>query len=198
MKTYQFTATDFECYPENPKTEGLRNVLVNLGAMEFQAVCKSPENSYQLVPAFDKSFKARLADLGYKPFDFKLGDGLKKEYDCAFTIGPSTVVFEIEKANWEKVFFDLLKCHMYLKFKAHFAIIVLPKNWVHKRGEKSLFDIMKLRYAQSLQFGMGTPVLFGRILFLGYTVNFNGVRFSSVMRNQIREECRTHFSSQQH
>ena len=40
---------------------------------------------------------------------------IKKEYDFAFSFAGKLIVVEVEKANREKILYDYLKFHMYLK-----------------------------------------------------------------------------------
>jgi len=115
MKTYQFTATDFECYPKKSERKGYERCSWVLEA-EFQSELHRFTKQLPVIARFRRAFhRTTLLLYPHKPFDLILADELEKEYDCAFEINFARVVFEIEKANWEKVYYDLLKCHMYLK-----------------------------------------------------------------------------------
>ncbi len=92
----------------------------------------------------------------------------------------------MEKANREKILYDILKCHMYLSGDAAFALLVLPKNYPHRHGEWDLFATGVARYRQCLDFGFGTPKTFDRILIVGYEqATADGERLTGQIRSRL-------------
>ena len=189
----ELTARDFEAFP--PNTTGHRELwpcLSRLEEVHFPgSVGKS--NSNQITLQFDDRLQKALIGLGATPTEFELSGSILKEYDFALTIDGHRVVVEVEKANREKILYDILKCHMYLNSGADFALLVLPKNYPHRHGEWDLYGMGMTRYGQCLQYGFGTREVFDRILLLGYEqATGSGERMTSEVRRRLIDQ---HLSS---
>ncbi len=143
-------------------------------------------NNNQITTNFDDRFRDALSGLGATERGLSLPDGVAKKHDFAFDFAGHRVVVEVEKANREKILYDILKCHMYLSGDAAFALLVLPKNCPHRHGEWNLFATGVDRYRQCLDFGFGTPEVFDRILIVGYEQwTAQGAKFSSKERSHM-------------
>ncbi|MBK7034421.1 MAG: hypothetical protein IPH49_14420 [Ignavibacteria bacterium] len=81
-------------------------------------------------------------------------DDVPQELDFAFSFDGCNVAVEIEKANREKFLRDP-RCHIYLKAGAHFALVVLPRNYAHKHGVWDLFKFGIERYNECPTYGFG-------------------------------------------
>lgn len=63
---------------------------------------------------------------------------------------------------------DNLKCHMYLRPGADFAMVALPKNYSHTHGVWNLIALGARRFQESLTYGFGAPGTFDRTLLVGF------------------------------
>lgn len=130
-------------------------------------------------------FESLLAH-GGQAAELDLPPEVVKEYVFAFSFAKKLVVAEVEKANRDKILYDFLKFHMYLRHGADFALLILPKNYSHRGGEWNLFDWGTTRYKQSLEFGFGSPSIFQRILVIGYEqFTIEGAILNSKLRAQL-------------
>lgn len=144
----------------------------------------------------DDALISNFNGAGQKAVLLTLPDDVAKKADFVTSIAGQTVVFEIEKANWEKIFYDFLKFHIYFAAGAHSAVILAPCGWAHQSGEKDVFQIACDRYDQALKYGMGTKNQFDRILIAGFRQYFDGRPYDGKQRNSFREECAKYFARQ--
>lgn len=164
----ELIARNFELFPKN--TTAYRELCpLLLACKEVRFPYSIGEtNSNQFTFGFDDKLKTQLIACGAVETQLEMPAEIKKEYDFAFLFAGRLVVVEVEKANREKILYDYLKFHMYLKSGADFSILFLTKNYAHRLGEWDLFDWGVKRYRQCLEFGFGNSKLFDRILLVGY------------------------------
>ena len=179
-------ARRFEAYPATSSAfDALRPLLDRFDEVRFSGRI-AETNSNQVTLDFDDRLRDVLCGLGATEAELSLPDGVAKEYDFAFDFAGHRVAVEVEKANREKILYDILKCHMYLSGDAAFALLVLPKNYPHRHGEWNPFATGVARYRQCLNFGFGTPETFDRILIVGYEqATADGERLTGQIRSRL-------------
>ena len=170
MTTFPVYANNFEIYPKDGEASRHLAPLFNgLSRIDFSFRVNDPAmNQGQMTSDFDTALERALQGGGATPFDLPLPPAVPQELDFAFTFGECTVAVEIEKANREKILRDFLKCHIYLHSGAHFAVVVLPRNYAHKHGVWNLFAFGVERHNECRTYGFGTADKLGRILLLGF------------------------------
>ena len=161
--TFDFETTQLFFYPEKIANSTIIAVLNGILPIHFTMACRSTKNSCELKSDFDEAIQQQLVSSGLKPFQIRLPSGIEKKEDFGLEIESIKVIFEIEKANWEKIFYDLFKAHIYLRSGADCFVLMLPLSWGHSGGTKSLFEIAKTRLQQSLEFGYGDVELMKKI-----------------------------------
>ena len=182
-------AAQFEIYPrEGAAFTHLAPLLTGLDCLDFMVQVVDPAaNQGQITSKFDSALEAKLLSLGATSLNLALPD-IRQQVDFTFSFKGKKVAVESEKANREKILRDFLKCHMYFHAGADFALVVLPKNWAHRKGVWDLFDFGVQRFAECRKFGFGTDDKFSRILLLGYTQSeaATGQPLSQKTRNAMR------------
>ncbi len=190
MSTFPAYAANFELHPKEGEAARHLAPLVNgLGRIDFAFRVDDPTvNQGQMDSDFDARLEAALRSRGATPMNLALPVGVPQESDFAFTFGGRTVAVEIEKANREKILRDFLKCHIYLHAGAHFAVVVLPRNYAHKHGEWNLFQFGVERYDECRTYGFGLPDKLGRIALLGFDQHeaFTNRLLTKAIREQWR------------
>lgn len=179
-------ARRFEVYPATSSAFGaLRPLLERCDEVRFSGRI-GEKNNNQITLDFDDRLRDTFCGYGAIETELSLPDGVAKEYDFAFDFAGHRVAVEVEKANREKILYDILKCHMYLSGDAAFALLVLPKNYPHRHGEWDLFATGVARYRQCLDCGFGTPETFDRILIVGYEqATADGERLTGQVRSRL-------------
>ena len=188
----QLIAREFECYPMGGSAHRLLFPLVNrLGELPFTGSV-GQKNSGQ----WDSDLDDRLADRfckmsGVARLEIPMPT-IKKTFDFAFCRKEQKVVVEVEKANWEKVLYDFLKAHMYFAAGADFAMVFVPKNYVHSgKSPKKSFQQARQRYDHCVEYGFGTPESLGKILLVGYEVALgDGRTLTPTLRKHYITEAR--------
>jgi len=170
MATFPAFLGNFETYPREGLAYGLLSPLLGqLKRVDFVLRVVDPlKNQGQMDSNLDQSLESSLLALGASSADWALPDLVQQELDFAFKYADSIVAVEIEKANREKILRDILKCHMYLRFGADFAVVALPRNYPHKHGVWDLFDFGVQRLKECNAYGFGTAENLGRVLLLGF------------------------------
>jgi hypothetical protein len=170
MTTFPSYATNFELHPKDGEAAQHLAQLVNgLGLIDFAFRVDDPtKNQGQLESDFDAKLESVLLSRGARPYNLALPAGVPQELDFAFSFGDHNVAVEIEKANQDKILRDIPKSHIYLHAGAHFAIVVLPRNYAHKHGVWNLFEFGIERYDECRTYGFGSPDKLGRIALLGF------------------------------
>lgn len=170
MTAFSAYASNFELHPkEGEASRHLAPLVTGFGRIDFTFRVYDPTvNQGQMESDFDAKLETALRSRGATPFNLPLPTGVPQELDFAFTYGGRAVAVEIEKANREKILRDILKCHIYLHAGAHFAVVVLPRNYAHKHGVWNLFEFGVGRYDECRTYGFGSPDKLGRIALLGF------------------------------
>lgn len=193
MTTFVAYASNFEFYPRNSEVyRYLAPLLAKLNRIDFAFRVDDPSvNKGQMVSDFDAAFENALLVGGAAPFELRLPPDIPQKLDFAFAFGGRSVAVEIEKANREKILRDILKCHMYLRAGADFAIIALPKNYSHTHGIWNLLEFGAQRFRECLTYGFGTADMLGRILLLGFEqfVSSTNAPLSRKSRLDMRERA---------
>ena len=190
MTTFPAYAANFELHPKEGEAARHLAPLVNgLGRIDFAFRVDAPTvNQGQMDSDFDARLEAALRSRGATPMNLALPAGVPQDLDFAFTFGGRTVAVEIEKANREKILRDFLKCHIYLHAGAHFAVVVLPRNYAHKHGEWNLFQFGVERYDECRTYGFGSTDKLGRIALLGF--DQHEASTNRLLTKAIREQWR--------
>ena len=182
----ELIACRFEAYPATSSAFGaLRPLLDRCDEVRFSGRI-GEKNNNQVTLDFDDRLRDTFCGHGATETELSLPDGVAKEYDFAFDFAGHRVAVEVEKANREKILYDILKCHMYLSGDAALALLVLPKNYPHRHGEWDLFATGVTRYRKCLDYGFGTPETFDRILIVGYEqATADGERLTGQVRSRL-------------
>ena len=192
---FDFETTRLVFHPESFGNHAVSQALKITLPLRFKMTCKNSKNSCALNSNFDEMLQQRLVSAGFALFKPDLPPGLEKRSDFGFEIGGIKIVFEIEKANWEKIFYDIFKAHIYLKSGADFFVLMLPLAYGHANGTEPLFEIAKTRFEQSQKVGYGDPLLLKKILLVGFDQLYDGQEFSHVLRNKLRDISSNYFQS---
>lgn len=190
MTTFPAYATNFELHPKGSEAARHLAPLVNgLGRIDFAFRVNDPiANQGQMNSDFDTRLEDALRSHGAASHILALPADVPQELDFAFSFDGRNVAVEIEKANREKILRDILKSHIYLHAGAHFAVVVLPRNYAHKHGVWNLFEFGVERYDEWRTYAFGSPDKLGRIALLGFD------QYESTtnrrMTGAIREEMR--------
>ena len=171
MVTFPAFLGDFETYPKDGVAhEFLSTLLGQIKRVDYVLRVADPlANQGQMDSNLDDALESNILALqGVSSVVFQLPAGIPQELDFAFKYKERTIAVEIEKSNREKILRDILKCHMYLRSNAHFAIVALPKNYPHSHGVWNLFDFGVQRLKECNTYGFGTVENLGRILLLGF------------------------------
>jgi hypothetical protein len=170
MMTFPAYAANFELYPAHGEAaDHLAPLLKSLSRIAFTLRVADPGvNQGQMASDFDAALERALLGHGAEHMHVPLPPDIPQDLDFAFTFAGRSVAVEIEKANREKILRDLLKCHMYLRAGADYALIVLPTNYCHKLGVWNLFEFGSQRLAECRKYGFGTADKLNRILMLGF------------------------------
>lgn len=189
----ELTAHEFICHPEGiPAHTRLSPLIAQIGTLDYSGTI-GEKNSNQIDSDFDNQLAEWFRKMpGVRDAAFDM-PGVTKEFDFGFRYGNSSVVVEVEKANWEKVLYDFLKAHMYLAHGADFVLVFVPRHYVHAgKSPTRSFEKARRRYDQCLQYGFGSPEKFGRILLVSYDVRLrDGSVYSPAVRKQLIESARS-------
>lgn len=170
-----------------------RTLADALFPLEFQMICESAKNNYQLSSLFDDALIAKAMSIGVLNGNLQLPNDIAKEYDAVIKTKFGVVVVEVEKANWEKFLYDLLKAHVYLNHGAEYCCIILPENWAHQHGVKNVFQESSKRLDLARKYHCGDQRVLDRVFLIGFRQFWKGTLLSQGGREQIRDECRKQF-----
>lgn len=191
MNKINLAVDEIEIYSDSYLGDFLRDEINMLEGVQYSLECISRKNSYQLISDFDQVIENNFINNGAIQHSFIPSCNVSIEYDFSLEIGGSKVVFEIEKANKEKLLYDILKMHVYLEFGVDAAVLVCPKNWIHSGGSIDIFAIAKERLKLCKQFRMADPDKIKKILIVGFTQTHNGKKLGKQilkeMKNQFKE-----------
>ncbi len=173
----------------HPKESGLAKRLAPLFAHigEFSFPLSIAEkNSNQFSFEFDQSFEERLLALGASKASLSLPKEVIKKHDFAFNFAEETVVVEVEKSNSEKILYDFMKFHVYLRHGATAAVLVLPCNWPHRGGVVNMFQKAKQRYELCREHRFGSTEFFEKCLIVGYDqTHSDGRKLTRDLRTEL-------------
>ena len=190
MTTFPAYATNFELHPKDSQAARHLAPLVNrLGKVDFTFnVVDARVNQGQTDCDFDCALERELQARGANASNLLLPAGVPQELDFAFTFDGHSVAVEIEKANREKILRDILKSHIYLQAGAHYALVVLPRNYAHKHGVWNLFEFGVDRYNECCAYGFGSAEKLGRIALLGF--NQYEAKTDRLLTRAVRDQWR--------
>jgi len=154
MLKFNLNIRNIEMYPDEFTNEAFRNKIHELNDCHYSLTCKSSKNSYQLYSDFDEIISNQLISLGANQFQFSPNCNESIDFDFSLEIANTKAVFEVEKANKEKLLYDLLKMHIYLGSGAEVAVLICPTNWAHASATVDLFALAKERFNLCKNFGM--------------------------------------------
>jgi len=190
MSNITVRAQDFKVHALDSGTESpLARTLADLRPFVYQYIINAPSvNSGQMQSDFDDRLEEMILSQGAESVLFQCPPEIPQKLDFAFCFQGDVVAVEVEKSNREKILRDILKAHMYLDCGAHYALIVLPRNYPHAHGVWNLFDFGVRRYDECARHGFGTADKLGRILLLGFTQvdPITGRPLDTVWREQMR------------
>jgi len=191
--------------PQHPPKlcECIADVVKATQGMLFHGIIKSPANNYQIdVRAFDSKWIETMEAAGWKRKllpNFKELNLPEVRPDALLTQDNVNIAIEIEKSNEKTVWFDFIKLLMLIgQDRAHFGLLVVPKNYAFRAGKWSLFNETRYYRWCLVRFAKVDPCLLSKIAIIGYTqeVYISG-RWTEldkfVMRN-IKEQARVYFS----
>lgn len=185
MVSYTLQAELHEC---TGRKASLISAVSALFPFNFSLTCHSLSNNYQLVSDFDAAFGRAAQAAGWHPATLTTPDEFSRDHDGFFQHGDLRIAVEIEKTNWEKFLYDLLKCHVYVSSGANGCLILLPVNWPHSSGSKDIYHdcIPRLRIASEYD-AIRTDVLESLVV-VGFRQMYNGALFNSADRAQMRTD----------
>lgn len=171
--------------------------------MEFCGRISSGANNYQINLDFDSRWidhiikytswslapPLNVAKLKQIP-DIKL-DGLLASGDCK-------IVIEVEKSNKKTIWFDFMKMMMMLGTEeAQFGVLLVPRNYAHRRGIWDLFKEARFYRWCLSQFARVDETLMSKLAIIGYTqealVNGSWKPLSPLRISLIKNKAKTIF-----
>ena len=175
--------------------EALRGVF----PLEYAMTNSSPRNSFQLNSSFDEVLTAQLRRTGFEDAEVDLPREYAAEYqyDHAFVVpGLGKVVVEVEKADHQKLLYDLLKAHVYLRAGADCVVLLVPTTRGRQASVNSIFDIGLNRLMDCERVGMIAERAASRLFLVGFEQRYRGEGFNDTHRKQMQEECRAYWERQ--
>lgn len=197
MISFDLSIKDIEAFElEKGVNQQIVNLALALENLTYKLICNSPRNSYQKESTLDTNIRNYLQSFGNGIINPKIDHcPINITYDFALRIGNSNVVFEIEKANKEKILYDFLKAHIYLDSNIDKFVIIAPKNWMHSLGYYDLFKTAKERLQLCYKYRMGDKMKLKNILVIGFNQYFKNQIHDAKSLEIINQQCREHFSS---
>jgi hypothetical protein len=175
---------------------GVLSTVGELVGVGYSLVCRTPRNNYQLDSTFDAAMKHQLVSRGAREVNLGRGWSGNLDLDFALDFHGQTVVFEIEKANKEKLLYDFLKMHIYLdRPEVSAALLVVPINWPHAHGVVDLFSFARERFDLCVRHGMADPAKTRRMLIVGFSQLYQGRSMDDRTLGGMKQACKAHFDS---
>ncbi|OPX93693.1 MAG: hypothetical protein A4E53_00202 [Pelotomaculum sp. PtaB.Bin104] len=179
--------------------EGFQRELIyelqEMDGLKYKFICSSPTNSCQFDSTLDNEINKLLISNGHNKLLLQFSQSpVSIDYDFCLDIGGKTIVFEIEKANKEKVLYDYLKFHIYMEYGVNASVLLAPKNWVHTHGVYNLFDTATQRLSLCHRYGMGSPSKLRNILVVGFNQVHNGQILNGVIYKEMKKKAREAFT----
>lgn len=169
----------------------------------FYSIIKSSKNSYQIEFDFDSSWINAVNAMGWKSKTLRILGNLKSipniRPDAILSKDNVTVVIEIEKTNKKTIWFDLIKIMMLIgQGMADFGILVVPRNYAHRRGVWNLFKEARYYRCCLARYAKVERDLLSKIAIIGYTqeayISGNWTLLDSSVVKNIKEQACDHFS----
>jgi hypothetical protein len=190
MLVFPFEIGDLEFFELNKGSS--RRIIKQLAIFDkspFLVKCVSRSNNFQKISTLDADLKRTFISNGYPEIKPVFDCENNIDFDIAIKMKDDNVIFELEKANKEKILYDILKAHIYKRNGFDKIIIMSPKNWVHGNGIIDLFSIAKERLLLCQRYKFGHPDALKDILLVGYTQFFDGKEYSLELLNKINKKC---------
>jgi hypothetical protein len=194
VKTFPITIGEIRFHPESFSSHDVLTALRGLAKLEYSLQCSGPANSYQLNSTFDAALKSHLVAAGGQEFGFKPTCRVAIDCDFALAFGQAKVVFEIEKANKEKLLYDFLKMHVYLDAEISAAVLIAPVNWAHTRGAVDLFSVAQQRFDLCRAHGMADASKVTRMLIVGIMQHYDGRPLTDQTLRSMKLACKEFFA----
>lgn len=143
MLEFEFTAELDGHFPAQIPQQ-LLGTLEAVFPIKYKMVNKSPRNSCQLDSTFDQELRQKLDNQLIRSVELPLPDGFSAEYafDAAFELPEvGKVVVEVEKADHQKILYDILKAHIYLRAGAQSVVLLIPTTRGRKAKQNQMFEI---------------------------------------------------------
>lgn len=193
-KDFAITVGPLQFHPPSFADCPLIASLRKLEGLEYRFRCRGPRNGYQLDSTFDIAAKAQLLGSGCQQISFVPNCHVSIDFDFVLDIHGDKIVFEIEKANKEKLLYDFLKMHVYLHHsEISAAVLIVPLNWAHSSGVQDLFSFARERFDLCKTYGMIDPQKAQRMLIVGAPQLYQGRPIDDRMMRSIKQECSDYF-----
>ncbi|WP_028550021.1 hypothetical protein [Paenibacillus sp. UNC451MF] len=190
--TFEIRNIEFHYLKEKVEIEGVISHLKTLEGIHYQLSCYSSANNYQRVSNLDEVLKEKLGSR--QTLSPNIPAKLGIDYDIVTTINNSRTIIEIEKANKEKILYDLLKAHVYLNENKDIFILIVPKEWIHSKGKEFLFQLAIERFEMCIEYGMCNKDVMSRTIIMGYDQFIDSKQLTRTEYNHIVEKCREFLS----
>jgi len=197
MLEFDFYLDEIEFFEiEKDVNQEIINELTILNNLSYRMSCKSNKNTYALDSYLDESIESIIEADGNTQIYPEFQDCYKNiDYDFAMQMGNKKVVFEIEKSNKEKILYDYLKAHIYMKYEIDNVVIIVPKNWIHSKGKINLFEIAKENIKLCYEYQMGNKKILEKIIIVGFTQMYKDEPLTIKGRKEIKKECKDYFQN---
>lgn len=169
------------------------NEIQKLENLEYQLTCKSPANKYQKDSDLDERIKIFL-EKNFTKIEPKIECSNKIAFDIALEIHGKNIIFEIEKANKEKILYDYLKAHIYIKSGINCVIVCVPINWVSSKVSENLFKVACERLNLCSDYKMADEGTLKNIILVGFKQYYQNKPLDMFSRQQIHKACEEHFA----
>lgn len=194
--------------------EDLKEVLNKIDNLEYKLICKTSKNNYQKTQHLDQAIRDKLKidkkqqkriyfdeNLNISDFNDKKNKipNMRIEHDCLYNYRDKKIFFEIEKANFEKILYDVMKMHVYCSDDKSYGILLFPKQWFNK-SNVAIYDYAITRYKICNKYGMLDNVIKNKILIIGYNQELKTGTNKFVSMDDkyfeiIHEKCKIHIKT---
>jgi hypothetical protein len=191
---FPFSAKLREHFPKCMPPQ-LLNMLKNVFPLDYQMVNTSEKNNFQLNSTFDEKLVKGLLQNGVNQAELDIQNEYSTEYafDAAFELQEvGKIVVEIEKADHQKILYDLLKAHVYLREGADYVVLLIPTTRGRKPTENNMFEIGKRRLEDCIQVGMISEQAASHVFLVGFEQQYQEEGFNDKHRREIQDHCRAH------
>ena len=196
MLKFELSISNIQTFSKKFSNRLLLEEITKLEGIGYSLTCFGASNNYQLISDFDDTIKENLLKFGAEEYPFTPNCNESIDYDFSLSVSGSNAVFEIEKANKEKLLYDFLKMHIYLESGADVAVLICPHNWAHSKGTYDLFSLAKERFTLCERYGMLNEKFINNMLIVGFTQTYRGKVLDKKLLLDIKSKCKLHFDSQ--